>query len=210
MIQYTKRYVNTISLFISIPVFLLFSSLISFTNYNNNINSLYSNPLSNFLKKDLVLVQFRSSNINQDTKDVYLKLKNNYSVNVKEEWKIIIPKISLDAEISEGTRKEVMDEFVGHFEETTITSGNVGLAAHNRGYPVNYFSDIKTLKEGDEIIYKYKDFEIKYVVFVNIIISDEDWSYLENTEDNRITLITCVENEPNYRRCVQGREVVEE
>ena len=26
------------------------------------------------------------------------------------------------------------------------------------------------------------------------------------TEENRITLITCVENEPEYRRCIQGIE----
>ena len=53
---------------------------------------------------------------------------------------------------------------------------------------------------------KYKEFEKRYVVKTLKIISDEDWSLLENTEDNRITLITCVENEPSYRRLIQGIE----
>ena len=99
-----------------------------------------------------------------------------------------------------------MDKFVGHFEETTKTSGNVGLAAHNRGYPVNYFADIKKLKEGDEIIYKYFEFEKTYLVTENKIIEDIDWEPLENTKENKITLITCVENEPEYRRCIQAIE----
>ena len=68
----------------------------------------------------------------------------------------MIPEISLEAEISEGTSKEIMDKFVGHFEETTKISGNVGLAAHNRGYAVNYFANIKQLKENDKIIYQYE------------------------------------------------------
>ena len=32
-------------------------------------------------------------------------------------WKIEIPKINLDAEISEGTDRETLNEYVGHFEE---------------------------------------------------------------------------------------------
>ena len=99
-----------------------------------------------------------------------------------------------------------MDEYVGHFEETKNDKGNIGLAAHNRGYKVNYFQNLKKLKEGDEIIYKYKNIQRTYIVKTLKIIKDTDWSYLENTNENKITLITCVENEPEYRRCVQGIE----
>ena len=68
------------------------------------------------------------------------------------------------------------------------------------------FPQIKYLQEGDEIIYKYYDFEKNYTVVENKIIKDTDWKDLEETEENRITLITCVENEPEYRRCIQGIE----
>ena len=99
-----------------------------------------------------------------------------------------------------------MNKYVGHFEETSKTIGNVGLAAHNRGYEVNYFSELKKLKKGDEIVYQYYDFVKTYIVIDNKIIKDTDWSYLEKTEENKVTLITCVENEPEYRRCVQAIE----
>lgn len=124
-------------------------------------------------------------------------------------WRIRIPEIGLDAQIHEGTTKEVMDEYVGHFEETKIEYGNVGLAAHNRGYPVNFFQNLKELKKGSEIIYSHGNFEMTYIVETIEIIENTNWEYLENTEENYITLITCVENEPKYRRCIQGIEKVE-
>lgn len=125
-------------------------------------------------------------------------------------WQIQIPKISLIANISEGTTTEVLNQYVGHFENTQKELGNIGLAAHNRGYEVNYFKDLKLLKQGDEIIYKYNQYEKVYEVEKCRIIKDTEWEYLENTEDNRLTLITCVENEPEFIRCVQAVEKEEE
>lgn len=125
-------------------------------------------------------------------------------------WQIEIPKINLVAPISEGTSQEVMLEFVGHFENTSIWNGNIGLAAHNRGYPINYFSKLKELKEGEQIIYKNKNGVRKYYIQTIVIIDDTDWSYLEETKENKITLITCVENNPSQRLCVQGIEIKEE
>ena len=135
------------------------------------------------------------------------EVKTNLAKNV--DWIVRIPEINLDAQISEGTSKEVMDKFVGHFAETQKEFGNVGLAAHNRGYPVNYFQNLKKLKIGSEITYIHDDFEMTYVVEKIEIIENTNWDYLKNTEDNRITLITCVENEPKYRRCIQGIEKIE-
>ncbi len=144
---------------------------------------------------------------NENTEDCNL-YHNNLKITTNEEtgliWKISIPIISLEANIAEGTSKQVMDLYVGHFSETSKTIGNIGLAAHNRGYNVNYFSDLKKLKENDEIMYQYMDFKETYVVKENLIIKDNNWSYLENTKNNTITLITCVENEPEYRRCIYG------
>lgn len=125
-------------------------------------------------------------------------------------WEIEIPKISVKATISEGTTKEILSKYVGHFENTSKEYGNVGLAAHNRGYSVSYFKDLKLLKEGDEIIYKHNGFELIYEVEKCRIIKDTEWQYLEQTEDNMLTLITCVENQPKYRRCIQAVEKEEE
>lgn len=207
MFSYTTRYVNIISFFITILIcVVLIKSNIIINKIDFNLPFIF-----NILKRNTVLVELNSGNINQDTKEESTKdqeklpLKNIDETKDKN-WKVIIPKISLEAEISEGTSKSIMDRYVGHFEETSKCNGNVGLAAHNRGYDVNYFAQLKLLRCGDEIIYKFNDFEKTYIVVENRIIKDTNWSYLKNTDENRITLITCVENEPEYRRCVQGIE----
>lgn len=206
MISYTKRYVNVVSFVITILICIFFNKSSSI------LNQIEFNPhfISNMLKINTVGVESNSNNINQETKEENIKKQNSQSTAKTEEknlkWKIVIPKISLEAEISEGTSQEIMNKYVGHFEETSKTIGNIGLAAHNRGYEVNYFSGLKTLKEGDEIIYKYDNFQKTYIVNKHKIIKDTDWSYLEKTEENKITLITCIENEPEYRRCIQGIE----
>lgn len=206
MIRYTTRYVNIVSLVITIIIYIFLSYFLT----NLKIFDFNLSFISNLLKKNIVQVELNSSNINQETKE-NLKIQNSYPNNTKESnWKISIPIISLEAEISEGTSKEIMDKYVGHFSETSKSIGNIGLAAHNRGYEVNYFNGIKKLKEGDEIVYKYKDFERTYLVIKNKIIKDTEWQDLKDTEENQITLITCVENEPEYRRCVKAIEKKEE
>ena len=211
MFRYTTRYVNIVSLLVTLIIFCI-------TNHYQIISNKFNLPLNlNIFKINPIVVELSSNNINQNTSEK--EIKNNIEIqnnqknlitneknNKNPNWIIKIPKISLEAEISEGTSKKIMDKFVGHFEETTKTSGNVGLAAHNRGYPVNYFANIKQLKEGDEIIYKYYEFEKTYLVVENKIIKDTDWEPLEGTKENKITLITCVENEPEYRRCIQAVE----
>lgn len=74
------------------------------------------------------------------------------------------------------------------------------------GYKASYFGNIKNLEMGDEIIYKTPYGTRTYIVNDTMIIDETDWTYLGETEENKITLITCVENRPAYRRCVQGIE----
>lgn len=80
----------------------------------------------------------------------------------------------------------------------------VGFAAHNRGYRVNYFSRLKELQRGDIIKYFVDGKKYSYKVNEISVIYETDWSNLEDTEDNRITLITCIENREEYRLCIQG------
>lgn len=225
MFSYTKRNVDTISLVISIVIFLIINNTYAIIKKSNF--SAYFQSSKNQVKIEIA----EKMSIEEETKEINDKLEakemEEYAKEGNEEkqvsenktenletkvenkdtnWNIEIPQISLNAQISEGVTKEVMNKYVGHFENTSTKEGNICLAAHNRGYPVNYFQNIKVLKEGDEIIYKYNNFEKTYVVDTIEIIEDTDWSYLENTEENRITLITCVENEPKYRRCIQGIE----
>lgn len=147
-----------------------------------------------------------TQNQTEETKTKEMKEETKGNIDMPTDWYLEIPCINLKASIAEGTTKEIMDEFIGHFEETPKQIGNIALAAHNRGYKNNYFSELKQLKKGDEIVYYYEGERKKYKVEEHRIIEDTDWSCLEETEENRITLITCVENEPNYRRAIQGIE----
>lgn len=127
--------------------------------------------------------------------------------NDQAKWRIQIPVLQLDAPIEEGTEQAILSEAVGHFEESKLWEGNVALAAHNRGYQCNFFQEIKELQKGDIIVYITPKGKKKYKVILNKIIKETNWDYIENTDDNRITLITCEKDKREYRRCIQGIEI---
>ena len=153
-----------------------------------------------FISQNKIITDFNQNIMNQEF-NTENKIENEEKT---ERWEIEIPKISLKATIAEGTTKETLNQYVGHFEQTQKEEGNIGLAAHNRGYEVNYFQNLKLLQKGDEIKYIHNQFEKIYEVEKCRIIKDTEWEYLENTEDNRLTLITCIKNKVNQRLCVQA------
>lgn len=213
MINYTRRNVNNISLIITILICICIPFHYLETKSLEGILNLYTI----FKQKDKVHIQITKPpenevgviNMSEEKQTEIKSIVQEEQKKEEEKWEIRIDRIGLVAPIAEGTTKEVMNEFVGHFEITAKWEGNVGLGAHNRGYDVNYFAKVKDLKKGDYIEYTYQNRMRKYVIIIIAIIKDTDWNYLQETEDNRITLITCVENEPNYRRCIQAIEVEE-
>lgn len=196
MSLYTRNAVNLISIIITIIIFFILNQ-IDFQKINlKDISFKENSDITNNIQEEI-----SSENIISNEEES-ISQKENYEYD----WSIEIPIIELVAPIEETVEKEVMNRSVGHFQNTSKWEGNVGLGAHNRGYQVNYFANIKKLKRGDIINYTYEGKIRQYEVSNIVIIKDTDWSYLENTEENKITLITCVENEPNYRRCIQGTE----
>lgn len=115
-----------------------------------------------------------------------------------------IEKINLNGTVKEGSTNEILRDYIGHIEETAKYDGNVGLAAHNRGNKYSYFARINELEPGDEIVYTTKYGERKYIVDTKKEILETDWSNLEGTSDNRLTLIICIKNKVNQRLCVQA------
>lgn len=118
-----------------------------------------------------------------------------------------IPKLDIVAPIQEGTNEKILRVAVGHFSESSFWNGNVALASHNRSKYVQYFEKINELQNGDEIIYKTKLGTRKYAVYESKTIDETDWSAIENTTENIITLITCVKNSPEIRLCVRAKEI---
>ena len=124
-----------------------------------------------------------------------------------EIWQIEIPKIALKEEIEQGTTKEILIKNIGHFRNTSKQEGNVCLAVHNQ---MEYFKKIKLLKKGDELKYKYNQFEKIYEVEKCRIIKRDELEYLGQNEENMVTIITYIEKQPEYRRCIQAVEKEEE
>ncbi len=198
MINASSLRINIISLIITLLIFNAFEfakEAIKFEVPKRSIAIENSNITNNEESKE-------EKNIEETETEKQEKMEE-----IPYEWGISIPTINLKAQISEGTTKEVMDKYVGHFVDTGVIKGNICLGAHNRGYPVNYFENIKSLNKNDLIFYKKENKTYCFKIEIVTVIRDTDWTYLEETEDNRITLITCVENEPDYRRCVQAVEV---
>lgn len=117
-----------------------------------------------------------------------------------------IPGIDLKVTAYDGDTYEAMKKGVGHIASTSAWDGNIGLVGHNRGSN-DYFRKLKNLELGDEITYKTKLGTREYEVTFIGRISETDWSRLQYTDDNRITLITCVEDVPDKRLCIQAVEV---
>jgi LPXTG-site transpeptidase (sortase) family protein len=124
-----------------------------------------------------------------------------------KEWVLKIPKINVCGIIEDGTDEEIINNSIGHFSNTPCLDGNIGLIAACYGYKENYFANLEKLEEGDVLLYQYGDEKRQYKVVSNTIIEQKDWSYLSNTEENKLTLITGVINESTKRRCVQAEEI---
>lgn len=119
---------------------------------------------------------------------------------------LYIPKIKKTLKVFEGETLENMKKGIGHFESTSAWDGNIALAGHNRG-ATGYFGFVKDLQNGDKITYTTQYGVRTYEIYFKEKISDTDYTSLTWTPDNIITMITCVENSPNLRWCVQAREV---
>lgn len=117
-----------------------------------------------------------------------------------------IPSLDISMKVWEGETDSSMAKGMGHYSSTSGWNGNVGVCGHNRGAKY-VIGSIKNLKIGDTIKYTTVYGTRTYAVSFVGKISNTDWSYLQATSDNRITLTTCLADQPAYRICVQAIEV---
>ncbi len=116
---------------------------------------------------------------------------------------IKIDKINYEGLIYEGTSLSTLDKGIGHFENSPYLDGNVCLAGHNYS---GVWKNLHTLESGDTITYTSflgsKEYEVNNIQE----ISETDWTLLNDTEENYLTLITCVKGKPSLRLAVQAIE----
>ncbi len=130
--------------------------------------------------------------------DLYAKVDGNEVLGV-----IKIEKINFEGLVYEGTDLSILKKGVGHFKSTPIINGNVCLAAHNTE---GFWKNLHTLEDGDVINYTSMLGTKKYKVFSIKQIDETDLNCLVNTQNNILTLITCVKNNKPKRLCVQALE----
>jgi len=117
-----------------------------------------------------------------------------------------IPSLGISMKLWEGETRESMRKGLGHYSSTSAWDGNVGACGHNRGSKY-VIGAIKNLEYGAAITYTTalgtRTYQVTYVGQID----NTDWSYLQATPDNRITITTCLEDHPESRICVQAVEV---
>jgi sortase A len=117
-----------------------------------------------------------------------------------------IPKLNVSAKVYEEESLENLKKGIGHFKSTSCWDGNVGFAAHNRG-AIGYFGEIHTLRTGDRITYTTKLGTRTYEVYFVGQIEETDFTRLGRTDENIVSLFTCVRDISTLRVCVQARQV---
>jgi LPXTG-site transpeptidase (sortase) family protein len=120
-----------------------------------------------------------------------------------------IPDLSLSVRVFESDNEmEDMDKGVAHFKSTSAWEGNIGFSAHNVNFngTAGYFYSLHTLQKGAVIKYETALGIREYTVENVKEIPESDWNALGRTEDNRVTLITCISGKPSRRLCVQAVE----
>ena len=95
-----------------------------------------------------------------------------------------------------GSREAITRRFLVIFEYEAVTNRKP-----------EYFAKLKNVKIGDIVEYKTAIGTKTYQVTFVGSISYTDYSYLNEMGDNRITLITCIANQPSLRLCVQAVEI---
>ena len=119
---------------------------------------------------------------------------------------VSIPSLGISMKLWNGETNASMAKGLGHYDSTSGWNGNVGVCGHNRG--ARYvIGSIKDMELGDTVTYTTVYGTRTYAVSYVGIISNTDWSFLQATADNRITITTCLANQPSYRVVVQAVEV---
>lgn len=164
----------------------------------NNIYHIYNND-----NRQDIINQYHTIN-NENTLGIPVESETNKNETLNAIATLEIPSINFKDIVIEGTSQDALAQGIGLFEHSSILQGNVCLAGHNTS---RFFANLKDVKQGDIIKYSSCLGNKEYTISTIKQIEETDWSMLEDTEDNRITIITCVKGQKNLRLCVQAKEV---
>ena len=201
-INYNKRNVNIISFIISIITFIIIILILDNLSQRQLNQFSYVNIIS---EKEIQKEEVEKDNLENK------RQKINQDIKLEEiyKWNIEIEKLNINTTIQEGITFEVLNQSVGHVEESNILNGIVALKAYNIGKGINYFANLKELIIGDEIKYEVNEEKRTYKVEENIILNKnkiKDKIQKIEKENNFLVLITYVKDMENKNRLVIAKE----
>ena len=188
---------------IASAVFLAYRYIHQQQQIQDNISYIY-NIYNNDNRQEIINEYPTTVNNNETTLGVPVESETNETETVNAIATLEIPSINFKDIVIEGTTQDALAQGIGLFEHSSILQGNVCLAGHNTN---RFFANLKDVKQGDIIKYSSCLGNREYEITTIKQIEETDWSMLEDTEDNRITIITCVRNQPTLRLCVQATEI---
>lgn len=184
----------TVSIIVIIIIVAIISTffILRYFENKNKLNIVYETYSDN-------VIQDKLEDENVTDTDLQLKLDGENVIGI-----IKIDKINFEGLIYEGTSLDTLAKGVGHFENSSYLNGNVCLAAHNTN---KFWAKLHTLQTNDKITYTSFLGTKEYQVEKIIQIDETDWSFMQNTDKNILSLITCVKGKPSQRLCLQAIEV---
>ena len=184
----------SILILIAISVFAILK-YIEYRKIQENINSIYD--IYNDSNRNEIITNFNN------TVGTPIESETDEEQYLNAIGTLEIPSINFKDIVVKGTNQSSLAQGIGLFEHSKILEGNVCLAGHNT---YRFLANLKNVQKGDIIKYSSALGNKEYRITTIKQIQETDWSMLEDTEDNRITIITCVRNKPELRLCVQGIE----
>ena len=195
----SKKLKKSIIIF-TVTILIIIAIVSTFFIVKYFINKSEIDTATKFYTEDKIQDRLNINNGNVTKEDLTLKINGETVFGV-----ISIPKINYQGLVYEGTNISTLDKGIGHFENTPYLDGNVCLAGHNYA---GIWKNLYTLQNGDKITYTSFLGTKEYEVNKMVQIEATDWTLLEDTDNNILTLVTCVKNQPSQRLCVQAKEVI--
>lgn len=138
----------------------------------------------------------------------YNDVINNYATGT-----ISIPSIDTKLPIIEGTTNEHLWAGATTYRaDQSLSHGNYMLLSHNTGYDGMLFSSLGNVSKGDKIdVTSYKNGskeKMTYRVTSKKVVSYKEGDVLSDTDEQKLTLITCDVSRPTNNRLVVTAEPV--
>jgi sortase A len=103
--------------------------------------------------------------------------------------RIEMPRLSLSAVAREGIDERTLDLAIGHVPGTALPgdAGNAAFAAHRD----TFFRPLRRVHTGDVVTVNTPRGRFRYIVTTTRVVSPDDVSVLDPTNDATLTLVTC-------------------